>query len=155
MVVARVVEKLLGQPWTDVQGRTRAIRLEDILVVAPYNAQVGEISRLLRGRFGDAARVGTVDKFQGQEGAVVLYSMTTSSVDDAPRGMAFLYSGNRFNVAISRARALAVLVCSPELLKVHCRTPDEMRLANAVCRFVEMSTVVSMADARSNGRRQA
>ena len=133
------MEPLLGKPWTDAKGRTRPIRLDDVLVVAPYNAQVGEISRLLREQFGDAARVGTVDKFQGQEGAVVLYSMTTSSPEDAPRGMDFLYSGNRFNVAISRARGLAVLVCSPDLLRVRCRTPEEMRLANALCRFVELS----------------
>jgi predicted RecB family nuclease len=138
-LVARAVELVLGKPWTDAKGRTRAIRLNDVLVVAPYNAQVGEISRLLRAQFGDAARVGTVDKFQGQEGAVVLYSMTTSSPEDAPRGMGFLYSGNRFNVAISRARALAVLVCSPDLLKIRCRSPEEMRLANALCRFVELS----------------
>jgi uncharacterized protein len=115
------------------------------MVVAPYNAQVGEISRLLRDQFGEGERVGTVDKFQGQEGAVVLYSMATSSPEDAPRGMDFLYSGNRFNVAVSRARGLAVLVCSPDLLKVRCRTPEEMRLANALCRFVELSGPVDWA----------
>ncbi len=137
--VAEAVRGLLGQPWTDAKGRTRPIGLEDILVVAPYNAQVGEISRLLRDQLGDGARVGSVDKFQGQEGAVVLYSMTTSSPEDAPRGMRFLYSRNRLNVAVSRARALAVLVCSPDLLKARCRTPEEMRLANGVSRFVELS----------------
>jgi uncharacterized protein len=138
--VAQAVESLLDQTWTEVKGRTRRIRLSDILVVAPYNAQVGEISRLLRDQFGEGERVGTVDKFQGQEGAVVLYSMATSTPEDAPRGMGFLYSGNRFNVAVSRARGLAVLVCSPDLLTVRCRTPEEMRLANALCRFVELST---------------
>ena len=143
--IARAVEALLGQPWTNDKGETRPLKLSDILVVAPYNAQVGEISRLLRDRFGEGARVGTVDKFQGQEGAVVLYSMATSSPEDAPRGMDFLYSGNRFNVAVSRARGLAVLVCSPDLLKVHCRTPEEMRLANALCRFVELSGPVDWA----------
>jgi uncharacterized protein len=137
--VAQAVEQLLGRPWTDAKARTRPITLNDILVVAPYNAQVGEISRRLRDQFGEGARVGTVDKFQGQEAAVVLYSMTTSSPEDAPRGMGFLYSGNRLNVAISRARAMAVLVCTPDLLSVHCRTPEEMRLANALCRFEELS----------------
>ena len=141
-MVARAVEALLGQPWTDAKGKTRPIRLADILVVAPYNAQVGEISHLLRDRFGEGERVGTVDKFQGQEGAVVLYSMAASSPEDAPRGMDFLYSGHRFNVAISRASGLAVLVCSPDLLKVRCRTPEEMCLANALCRFVELSSNV-------------
>ncbi|MEE8147723.1 MAG: DEAD/DEAH box helicase, partial [Longimicrobiales bacterium] len=137
--VARAVEALLRKRWTDEKGKTDEIGLSDILVVAPSNAQVGEISRVLRDRFGPGARVGTVDKFQGQEGAVVLYSMATSSPEDAPRGMDFLYNGNRFNVAVSRARALAVLVCSPDLLMVRCRTPEEMRLANALCRFVELS----------------
>ena len=143
--VAQAVRALLKQPWTDAKGKTRPIALSDILVVAPYNAQVGEIARLLKDQFGEGFRVGTVDKFQGQEGAVVLYSMATSSPEDAPRGMDFLYSGNRFNVAVSRARGLAVLVCSPDLLKVHCRTPEEMRLANALCRFVELSGPVDWA----------
>ena len=133
------------ETWTNDKGETRPLKLEDILVVAPYNAQVGEISRLLRDQFGEGERVGTVDKFQGQEGAVVLYSMATSSPEDAPRGMDFLYSGNRFNVAVSRARGLAVLLCSPDLLKVRCRTPEEMRLANALCRFVELSGPVDWA----------
>ena len=86
-----------------------------------------------------------MDKFQGQEGAVVLYSMATSSPEDAPRGMDFLYSGHRLNVAVSRARGLAVLVCSPDLLTVRCRTPEQMRLANALCRFVELSGPVDWA----------
>ena len=143
--VARAVEACSGSRGPNAKGETRRIKLSDILVVAPYNAQVGEISRLLRDQFGEGERVGTVDKFQGQEGAVVLYSMATSSPEDAPRGMDFLYSGNRFNVAVSRARGLAVLVCSPDLLKVRCRTPEEMRLANALCRFVELSGPVDWA----------
>ena len=138
-IVARAVETLLKEEWTDTKGKARRIRIEDILVVAPYNAQVGEIGRILKDQFGHGARVGTVDKVPGQEGAVVLCSMATSSPEDAPRRMGFLYSGYRFNVAVSRARGLAVLVCSPDLLKVRCRTPEEMRLANALCRFVEMS----------------
>jgi uncharacterized protein len=137
--VVQAFEQLLGRRWTDAKTRTRPLTLGDILVVAPYNAQVGEISRRLRDQFVEGARVGTVDKFQGQEAAVVIYSMTTSSPEDAPRGMGFLYSGNRLNVAISRARALAVLVCGPDLLKVRCRTLEDMLLANALCRFVELS----------------
>ena len=88
---------------------------------------------------GIAPWVGTVDKFQGQEGAVAIYSMTSSSAEDAPRGMDFLYERNRLNVAISRARALAILVASPELLRVHCRTPDQMKKANALCAYLEMA----------------
>jgi uncharacterized protein len=80
-----------------------------------------------------------VDRFQGQEAAVAIYSMATSSPDDAPRDLEFLYSGNRLNVAISRARGLAVLLCSPSLLDVACRTPEQMRLLNALCRYVEQA----------------
>jgi uncharacterized protein len=124
---------LLGLPWTDRRGTTRPIAVADVLVVAPYNAQVRRLIETLP----EGARVGTVDKFQGQEAPVVIYSMATSSVDDAPRGMDFLLSLNRLNVAVSRAQGLVVLVCGPELLKARCRTPGQMRLAAALCRLVE------------------
>jgi superfamily I DNA and/or RNA helicase len=84
------------------------------------------------------ARIGTVDKFQGQEAPVVIYSMTTSSHADAPRGMEFLYSLNRLNVATSRARCICVLLASPAVFEADCRTPDQMRLANAFCRYLEL-----------------
>jgi uncharacterized protein len=108
----------------------------EIAVVAPFNAQVD----LLRSLVPAGVDVGTVDKFQGQEARVVLYSMTSSSGEDVPRGLDFLLSRNRFNVAISRAQCLAYLVCSPRLLEVDCRTIEHMRLANALCRFVELAT---------------
>jgi superfamily I DNA and/or RNA helicase len=107
----------------------------EIVVVSPYNAQV----KLLREALNDRVRVGTVDKFQGQEADVVLYSMASSSGDDIPRGLEFLLSRNRLNVAISRARCLAYLVCSPRLLEVNAHTIPQMRLANALCRFVELA----------------
>src|SRR5205823_14916139 len=132
--VNQTFRALLGLPWTDRWGATRPISVEDVLVVAPYNAQVRRLIETLP----DRARVGTVDKFQGQEAPVVIYTMATSSVDDAPRGMDFLFSLNRLNVAASRAQGLVVLVCSPELLKARCRTPDQMRLASALCRLVEL-----------------
>jgi uncharacterized protein len=112
------------------------LRAEDILVVAPYNAQVG---RLIAG-LPQGVRVGTVDKFQGQEAPVVIYSMTSSSVDDAPRGMSFLYDPHRLNVATSRARCVCIVVGSPALLEPDCRTPEQMRWANALCRFVELGS---------------
>jgi superfamily I DNA and/or RNA helicase len=83
--------------------------------------------------------VGTVDKFQGQEAPVVIYSMAASSPEDAPHGMEFLYSLNRLNVATSRARCAAIVVGSPRLLSPSCRTPRQMRLANALCRYVEVA----------------
>ena len=124
--------------WTDNEGKTHELGLEHILVVAPYNAQVA----LIRSKFGGGARVGTVDKFQGQEAPIVFYSMTTSGPEDAPRGMEFLYSLNRFNVAISRARSIAVLVASPSLFQVECKTPRQIELANAFCRYLELATVI-------------
>ena len=84
-------------------------------------------------------RIGTVDKFQGQEAPIAIYSMATSSAEEAPRGMEFLYSLNRLNVATSRAKCLAVVVASPGLLAVRCRTPRQMHLANALARLFEMA----------------
>jgi uncharacterized protein len=83
--------------------------------------------------------VGTVDKFQGQEAAVVFFSMATSSGADVPRNVEFLYSRNRLNVAVSRARCIAALVASPDLLTIRCRTVEQMRLVNALCLLVEMT----------------
>jgi len=131
--VNRTFRSLLGRSWTDRHGTTRPLAVEDMLVVAPYNAHVRRLIETLPG----GSRVGTVDKFQGQEAPVVIYSMATSSVDDAPRGMDFLFSLNRLNVAASRAQGMVILVCSPELLKARCRTPEQMRLASALCRLVE------------------
>ena len=110
-----------------------------MLVVAPYNAHVAR----LRQHLPDGIRVGTVDKFQGQQAPVVIYSMATSSAEDAPRGMDFLYDLHRLNVAISRAQGLAYLICSPALLQVLCRTVDDTRLANALCHYTEVATPVS------------
>jgi superfamily I DNA and/or RNA helicase len=119
----------LGQRWTDREGRVRPIGVDDILVVSPYNMQVNS----LRTRLPEGARVGTVDKFQGQEAAIVLVSMAISSGDDLPRQIEFLYSRNRLNVAISRARCLTVIVASPRLLETQCSTIDQMRLVNTLC----------------------
>jgi uncharacterized protein len=125
-----------GASWTDRFGKPHPITWDDVLIVAPYNAQVGAIRRLLP----PEARVGTVDKFQGQEAPISIYSMTSSSPEDAPRGMDFLYSRHRLNVATSRARCIAVVVAEPALLRVRARTPEQMRLANALCQFVELAT---------------
>jgi uncharacterized protein len=115
--------------------RVAGVPYEDVMVMAAYNAQVNLLCKLLPA----AVRAGTVDKFQGQEAPVVLYSMASSTGEDVPRGLEFLLSRNRLNVAISRAQCLAYLVCSPRLLEVNARTIDQMRLANALCRFVELA----------------
>ncbi len=139
--VARLCGELLGRPWTDERGQTRPIAWSDLRILAPYNAQVGAIAAGLPPEAHPF--VGTVDRFQGQTAAVSIYSMTTSSPELAPRGMEFLYSVNRLNVATSRARAVAIVVASPDLLRVACRTPHQVRLANALCRLVEMATPVT------------
>jgi len=133
-IIAREVTQLVGGTFTDAEGVTHELGLEHILVVTPYNAQV----QALLAALPPGAQVGTVDKFQGREAAVVFFSMATSSGDDLPRDLAFLFSRNRLNVAISRARALAVLVASPKLLQVRCKDAAEMRMVNGVARFVEM-----------------
>jgi predicted RecB family nuclease len=120
---------LLSQSWTDRAGNTQHVGINDILVVTPYNMQVN----LLKTMLPLGARVGTVDKIQGQEAAVVLISMATSSGDDLPRRIDFLYSRNRLNVAISRARCLAVVFASPRLLEITCKTVEEMKLVNTLC----------------------
>jgi uncharacterized protein len=126
------IARLVGGGYRDEDG-PRTLRETDVIVVAPYNAQV----RCLREHLPETVRVGTVDKFQGQEAPVVFYSMASSSGEDVPRGLDFLFSRNRLNVAISRAKCLAYLVASPRLLDVNCRTVEQMRLANALCRLVE------------------
>ncbi len=124
-----------GTTWVDRKGKEATVTLEDILIIAPYNAQVFELQERIPG-----ARIGTVDKFQGQEAPIVIYSMTTSSHADAPRGMEFLYSANRLNVATSRAKCICVVVASPRVFEAECRTPRQMQLANAFCRYLELAT---------------
>ena len=131
-----ILTSLLGQRVIGRDGRERAMTLDDVLVVAPYNMQVN----LLRSILPDGARIGTVDKFQGQEAEVVIVSMTTSGGDDMPRDTSFLLSRNRLNVAISRARCLAVLVASPGLLDLVANSVDEMRLANLFCWAAEFAS---------------
>ncbi|MEO5740317.1 MAG: C-terminal helicase domain-containing protein, partial [Vicinamibacterales bacterium] len=135
--IARLVGDLLGgtATVTDRDGRERALVASEILVVAPYNMQVRNLRELLPAD----VEVGTVDKFQGREAAIVFFSMTTSRGEDVPRGLEFLFNQNRFNVAVSRAKSLSVLVCSPRLLESRCHTVDQLRLVNAVCRFVEVA----------------
>lgn len=127
--LATTYRALLGSHWNDRHGVRHRIGTEDILVVSPYNMQV----ELLKRTLPEGARVGTVDKFQGQEAPVVLVSMATSSGDDLPRNIEFLYSRNRMNVAISRARCLAVVYANPRLLEIPCRTIAQMELVDGLC----------------------
>lgn len=141
--VERIVASLLhtGARWTDGEGVTQPLTAADILVVTPYNAHLALLGERLAAH---AIPVGTVDKFQGQEAPVVIYSMATSSPEEAPRGMEFLYSLDRLNVATSRARCACILVASPRLFEPECKSPRQMQLANALCRYVELSHMVSV-----------
>jgi uncharacterized protein len=140
--VAEIVKRLVapGVTWVNGRGEAKALTLNDVLIVAPYNAQVSEIAERVPG-----ARVGTVDKFQGQEAPVVIYSMATSSPEEAPHGMQFLFSRNRLNVATSRARCVCILVGNPELFEIDCLTPEQMRMANAFCRYLELARSLGRA----------
>ena len=134
--LANLVHALMAvrPTYTDATGFVHSLDASDVLVITPYNAQV----RAIRSALPDL-RIGTVDKFQGQEAPISIYSMATSSGAEAPRGMEFLYSLNRLNVATSRAQCLAVVVASPALIRARCRTPRQMRLANALARLVEVA----------------
>jgi uncharacterized protein len=138
-IVVRLLDALIQDTaWIDEHGARRALALDDVLVVAPYNAQVFDLAR----RMPRGARIGTVDRFQGQEAPVVIVSMATSTPQDAPRGMEFLYSLNRLNVATSRARAACILVANPRLFEPECQSPRQMKLANAFCRYWEIAETV-------------
>jgi predicted RecB family nuclease len=144
-VIADTLSHILdgNHEWINMKGDRAVVSLNDVLIIAPYNAQVSALKLALPA----GARVGTVDKFQGQEAPIVIFSMTSSSVVDAPRGMGFLFSRNRMNVATSRARCLAVLVGSPTLFTPHCDTPQQIRLANGFCRFMELAQTVRLTPA--------
>jgi superfamily I DNA and/or RNA helicase len=125
--------------FIDAQGMDRRITRNDIVIVAPYNAQVAALAERVH-----ECRIGTVDKFQGQEAAIVIYSMTSSTSQDVPRGMNFLYNPNRLNVATSRARVACVLVASDKLSEADCRTVDQMKWTNALCRYKEMAAEITI-----------
>jgi uncharacterized protein len=137
--VVDAIEDLRGREWVDRDGHPRRLGIKDIVVVAPYNAHVAAIQASAKRRLGERAWVGTVDRFQGQEAPVAIYSMAASSAEDAPRGMEFLYDGHRLNVAVSRAMGLAIVIASPDLLLVAPHGPDQMRKVNALCRLVEVA----------------
>jgi superfamily I DNA and/or RNA helicase len=136
--VARLAEQLTACSWRDKDGVEQPVGVGDVLIVTPYNAQIRAIQSALAASGQTGFKVGTVDKIQGREAPVVIYSMATSSADEAPRGLDFLYDLHRLNVATSRARALAIIVASPDLIRVSCRTPHQMVLANALCRAWEI-----------------
>ena len=152
--VGAEIAAMVGSEWTDRDGKAQTLRQSDFMVVAPYNAQVRRLRDALQRVGLSHVPVGTVDKFQGRQAPVVFYSMATSSIEDVPRSLEFLFSRNRLNVAVSRAMCLAIIVASPRLLESHARTIDQMRLINALCRFVEIAdsqAAARMCPAGDNG----
>ena len=133
-IVVSTIEGLIGTDWTDQHGVTRPLTVDDFIVVTPYNDQRRLVTKALNANPLTAGiEVGTVDKFQGREAAVVLFSMATSSAEFMPRTADFLFSKNRLNVAISRARCLAYLICTDQLLDTRARNVEEMELISALC----------------------
>jgi predicted RecB family nuclease len=158
-IVVDTYYRMLGRPFTNSKGEAAPMTCEDIFVIAPYNHQVQKLRQGLLAH-PDAARhdvtdelvrrrVGTVDKAQGDEAPVVIISYASSSAVDVPRGMEFHYSKNRFNVAVSRAKALAIVVANPRLLDVACQTIDQVKLANMLCRYAEVATPISGPERRA------
>lgn len=135
--IAGAVARLLRGSVTIGANSPRMMTPGDILIVAPYNLQRIRIREVLEDAGYGAVRVGTVDKFQGQEAAVVIYSMATSSAQTLPRDAAFLFDRNRFNVAISRAQCTSIIVCSPRLLDMPCKSPEQMAMVNLLCAYRE------------------
>lgn len=151
-VIVELYYRMLGKSFTDKEGKSQPMTSEDLFVIAPYNHQTHKLRQALL-RHPDAIargvndevvkrRVGTVDKAQGDEAPVVIISYTSSSSEDVPRGMEFHYSKNRFNVAVSRAKALAIVVANPRLLDVTCKTIEQVKLANMLCRYAEVADTV-------------
>lgn len=136
--IKEIVDELINNENTftvfkdgkEISGR---VTNESIKIISPYNAQVNRLKQAL-----PDLNIGTVDKFQGQEAPIVIYSVATSSPEDAPRGMEFLYSGNRLNVAVSRAECLFIMVANKKIFEPNCKSPAQMKLANSFCRFLEI-----------------
>jgi uncharacterized protein len=146
-VVAALVGDLMGCPWTG-GGVDRVMGQSDVLVVTPYNAQVNQLRSALAAAGLGSVEVGTVDKFQGREAAVAVFSLAASSGAHVPRRLDFLLDRHRLNVALSRAKTVAYLVGSPALLTSPVQTPEQLRLVNGLCRLVERATDGALAAAR-------
>jgi predicted RecB family nuclease len=130
--ISLLAKQLIGRIFTSKTGLQRPIGWEDILFVAPYNHQVNK----LKSAFGNQAKVGSVDKFQGQEAPIVFLSMCASNANESPRGLSFLFDKNRINVAISRAQTLAIVVYSPALLEATANNTEQLALINLFCNLV-------------------
>jgi len=132
-IVKKLMKELIGSEFIDKDNKSRKLTIEDILVISPYNAQVN----YLLARLDKGAKVGTIDKFQGQEAPVTIISMTSSDAESLPRNKAFFFSRNRLNVAISRAQCVSVILFNPQLLETSPTTEEQMRLLNNFCKILQ------------------
>jgi len=130
--IVLLANQLIGRIFTAKDGAERPIDWNDMLFVAPYNHQVNK----LRLALGESAKVGSVDKFQGQEAPVVFLSMCASNANESARGMDFLFDKNRINVAVSRAQCMAVVVYSPTLLETSASNVEQIARVNLFCRLI-------------------
>jgi predicted RecB family nuclease len=127
-VISELVAELKRCSFQRAPGDIKPLELKDIMIVSPYNLQVNLLTEHIPG-----CEIGTIDKFQGREAPVTIVSMTASDISEAPRGLDFLFNINRLNVALSRAKALAIIVASPELLRTRCKRIDQIELLNFFC----------------------
>ena len=132
-IVKDYCSKILGKNCTE-DNKKNKINIKDIMIVAPFNMQVNNLKKILNQK---EARIGTIDKFQGQESKVVFISMTSSDPDNLPRDKEFFFSRNRLNVAISRAQCVAVILFNPKLLLANCQKINEVRLINNFCKLLK------------------
>jgi len=137
--IAKIIDELTKGDvyWFDEKNNKHIVHDTDIKIITPYNSNVFEMQKRITN-----IEIGTVDKFQGQEAPIIIYSLASSTPEDAPRGMEFLYSPNRFNVAVSRAKAMFILVGNPSLFEPDCKSPEQIKLANPFCRFIELATII-------------
>ena len=124
--ISKIMKQLIGSEFNDIDNKVRNLTIEDILIVSPYNAQVN----YLLARLDKGARVGTVDRFQGQESPICIISMTSSDSDNLPRNKKFAFDFHRLNVAISRAQCASIILFNPRLLETPPTDYEEMLLLN-------------------------
>ncbi|MDP7580654.1 MAG: TM0106 family RecB-like putative nuclease [Nitrospinota bacterium] len=130
-VVKKLYKKFQQAKFKDENGNTKTVSFEDILTVSPYNVQVNYLRSILP----KDSKVGTIDKFQGQEAPIVIISMTTSDPENLTRNLEFFYSRNRLNVAISRAQCLSVVIMNPELFRLNCKKVSQVKLVNTLLKL--------------------
>jgi uncharacterized protein len=131
--IQRIISELLTGSFTDKEKNTRSMTEEDILVVAPYNMQVN----LLKENLSKNIKIGTIDKFQGQQAPAVIISMGVSVVNDSARGLDFVFDINRLNVAVSRAQSLAIIVSNDDLYKCHVSSISQLEKASFYCSLIK------------------